>query len=57
MPQVAAAEARGQEVDEAAPEVQAARAAERNAAEQLVAHEAQVHPQSHNSEVALLISD
>ncbi len=37
------AEAHGHEMDEAAPEVQAARAAEREAAEQMVAHEAQVH--------------
>ena len=41
--QVAMAEAHGHEMDEAAPEVQAARAAEREAAEQMVAHEAQVN--------------
>ena len=40
--QVADAEARGQHVDEQAPEVQAARAAEREAAAQLVAHQEQV---------------
>ena len=41
------AEAHGHEVDEAAPEVQAARAAEREAAEQMVAHEAQVRASEH----------
>ena len=40
--QVANAEARGQELDEQAEEVQAARAAEREAAAQVVAHQEQV---------------